>query len=141
MENTTQRIADKIAEIFPEETIYTENQKNGFDVPSFYIAKNLTNIKSRFFKIQDRTVSYQVIYFANPEAPNADMDRVEGLLLDNFTQLDDYTKIRNREFKVDQKEETLIINFDLFLNMYWIDRTPKQRKLHIHGGYKEKDHD
>lgn len=131
MEDTTQRIADKLAEIFPDAIIYTENQKSGFDVPSFYIAKNLTNVKNRFFDIQDRTVSYQVIYFANPENSNADIERVEGLLLDNFVRLDNYATVRNREFQPDQEQETLTMMFDLFLNMYKVDHTPMQRRLHI----------
>ena len=139
MEDTTQRIADKLAEIFPEATVYTENQKSGFDVPSFYIAKNLTNISNRFFHIQDRTVSYQVIYFANPENPNANMEQVEGLLLDNFVMLDNYATVRNREFKTDQEQETLTMMFDLFLNMYKVDNTPMQRSLDINERGFEKD--
>ena len=52
MEDIIQRIVDKLAEIFPETTIYTENQTSGFDVPSFYIIKTLTQSKNRFFDIQ-----------------------------------------------------------------------------------------
>ena len=107
MEDIIQRIVDKLAEIFPETTIYTENQTSGFDVPSFYIIKTLTQSKNRFFDIQDRTVSYQIVYFANPEAPNADLNRVEELLLDNFTRLDEYSTVRNRDINTDPKEETL----------------------------------
>lgn len=137
MEDIIQRIADKLAEIFPETTIYTENQKSGFDVPSFYIVKTLTQSKNRFFDIQDRTVSYQVVYFANPEAPNADLNRVEELLLDNFTRLDKYSTVRNRDINTDPKEETLTMQFDLLLNMYKVDQTPMQRSLDINGGIKE----
>lgn len=137
MEDIIQRIADKLAEIFPETTIYTENQTSGFDVPSFYIVKTLTQSKNRFFDIQDRTVSYQVVYFANPEAPNADLNRVEELLLDNFTRLDKYSTVRNRDINTDPKEETLTMQFDLLLNMYKVDQTPMQRSLDINGGIKE----
>lgn len=137
MEDIIQRIADKLAEIFPETTIYTENQTSGFDVPSFYIVKTLTQSKNRFFDIQDRTVSYQIVYFANPEAPNADLNRVEELLLDNFTRLDKYSTVRNRDINTDPKEETLTMQFDLLLNMYKVDQTPMQRSLDINGGIKE----
>ena len=135
MEDIIQRIVDKLAEIFPETTIYTENQTSGFDVPSFYIIKTLTQSKNRFFDIQDRTVSYQIVYFANPEAPNADLNRVEELLLDNFTRLDEYSTVRNRDINTDPKEETLTMQFDLLLNMYKVD--PMQRSLDINGGIKE----
>lgn len=137
MEDIIQRIVDKLAAIFPETTIYTENQTSGFDVPSFYIIKTLTQSKNRFFDIQDRTVSYQIVYFANPEAPNADLNRVEELLLDNFTRLDEYSTVRNRDINTDPKEETLTMQFDLLLNMYKVDKTPMQRSLDINGGIKE----
>ena len=137
MEDIIQRIVDKLAEIFPETTIYTENQTSGFDVPSFYIIKTLTQSNNRFFDIQDRTVSYQIVYFANPEAPNADLNRVEELLLDNFTRLDEYSTVRNRDINTDPKEETLTMQFDLLLNMYKVDHTPMQRSLDINGGIKE----
>ena len=33
-----ERIADELARISPETTIYTENQPNGFDEPCFFIS-------------------------------------------------------------------------------------------------------
>lgn len=131
MENLIERIANKLAEIFPETTIYAENQKSGFDVPSFYIEQVATHIDNRFFNIQDRTVSFQLVYFANPENPNSDMTKVESLLLDNFITLNDYATVRNREFKRNSEQETLTLNFDLLLNMYRVDDTPRQRSLDI----------
>ncbi|MCI5548997.1 MAG: hypothetical protein MR377_04835, partial [Lactobacillus johnsonii] len=95
--NLIDLIAKRLSEIFPDMTIYSERQKSGFEVPSFYISKIMTITKSRFFDIQDRTVSYSLTYFANPDRPNADMDEVEQKLLNNFTRLDDYATVRNRE--------------------------------------------
>lgn len=131
MEDLKIRIAKQLTSIFPNATIYTENQSSGFEEPSFYIAKNLTRVNNRFFGIQDRIVSYQVIYFADPDNSNADIDRVEGLLLDNFMRLGSYATVRNREFTVNQTERTLIMAFDLMLNMYPISNTPMQRSLDI----------
>ena len=45
-----ERIAKRISEIFPDVTIYSEKQKSGFQVPSFYISKIMTVTKSRFFE-------------------------------------------------------------------------------------------
>lgn len=131
MENLIERIANKLAEIFPEITIYAENQKSGFDVPSFYIEQVATHINNRFFNIQDRTVSFQVVYFANPEEPNLDIAGVESLLLDNFVTLNDYATVRNREFNTNSEQETLTMNFDLLLNMYKVEHIPLQRSLDI----------
>ncbi|GAA3626377.1 hypothetical protein GCM10022297_01130 [Lactobacillus hamsteri] len=139
MENTTERIANRLAEIFPDITIYTENQSSGFDVPSFYIVRTMTSINSRLFAIQDRTVSYQVVYFANPDCPNADMDHVHDLLADNFVRLGTYATIRNREFNLDQKEETLTVSFDILLNMYRVDDVSMQRSLDINERSKKQD--
>ena len=82
--NVIDLIAKRLSEIFPDMTIYSERQKSGFEVPSFYISKIMTITKSRFFDIQDRTVSYSLTYFANPDRPNADIDEVEQKLLNNF---------------------------------------------------------
>lgn len=133
-------IADKLAEIFPDVTIYSENQREGFDVPSFYINRVRTFIAPRFFDIQDRTLTYQIVYFANPKHPNADLDRVEDLLSDNFIRLGDYATARNREFDKNTNEETLTMSFDLLLNMYEIKHITKQKELDINGrskGYGE----
>ena len=140
MEDVTQRIVDKLVEIMPEVPIYLENQRSGFVVPSFYVNKVTTQSANRFFDIQDRTLTYQVVYFANPANPNTDLDRVESLLLDNFTRLGNYATVRNREFNTDIKEETLTMMFDLLLNMYKIEDIPRQRKVDINERYKEDSH-
>ena len=122
-----ERIAKRISEIFPDVTIYSEKQKSGFQVPSFYISKIMTVTKSRFFDIQDRSLSYSITYFANPDRPNADMEEVEQKLLNNFTRLDDYATVRNRETTINQDDETLVMSFDLRLEMYPIKRKPRLR--------------
>lgn len=130
-ENVTERIANRLAEIFPDATIYAENQKSGFDVPSFYIAKTTTQSKNRFFDTQDRTLSFQLVYFANPKHPNADMEQVEELLLDNFTRLGTYATVRNREFRTNQEEQTLTLTFDVDQNMFRVDNTIKMRRSDV----------
>ena len=94
----------------------------------------MTITKSRFFDIQDRTVSYSLTYFANPDRPNADMDEVEQKLLNNFTRLDDYATVRNRETTINQDDETLVMSFDLLLNMYKIENGGKLERIEYSGG-------
>lgn len=129
-----ERIAKRISEIFPDVTIYSEKQKSGFQVPSFYISKIMTVTKSRFFDIQDRSLSYSITYFANPDRPNADMEEVEQKLLNNFTRLDDYATVRNRETTINQDDETLVMSFDLRLEMYPVQDGGKLERIEFNGG-------
>lgn len=129
-----ERIAKRISEIFPDVTIYSEKQKSGFQVPSFYISKIITVTKSRFFDIQDRSLSYSITYFANPDRPNADMEEVEQKLLNNFTRLDDYATVRNRETTINQDDETLVMSFDLRLEMYPVQDSGKLERIEFNGG-------
>lgn len=129
-----ERIAKRISEIFPDVTIYSEKQKSGFEVPSFYISKIMTVTKSRFFDIQDRHLSYSITYFANPDRPNADMEEVEQKLLNNFTRLDDYATVRNRETTINQDDETLVMSFDLRLEMYPVEDGRKLERIEFNGG-------
>ena len=129
-----ERIAKRISEIFPDVTIYSEKQKSGFQVPSFYISKIMTVTKSRFFDIQDRILSYSITYFANPDRPNADMEEVEQKLLNNFTRLDDYATVRNRETTINQDDETLVMSFDLRLEMYPVQDGGKLERIEFNGG-------
>ncbi|WP_270516735.1 phage tail terminator family protein [Lactobacillus paragasseri] len=129
-----ERIAKRISEIFPDVTIYSEKQKSGFQVPSFYISKIMTVTKSRFFDIQDRSLSYSITYFANPDRPNADMEEVEQKLLNNFTRLDDYATVRNRETTINQDDETLVMSFDLRLEMYPVQDGGKLERIELNGG-------
>lgn len=129
-----ERIAKRISEIFPDVTIYSEKQKSGFQVPSFYISKIMTVTKSRFFDIQDRSLSYSITYFANPDRPNADMEEVDQKLLNNFTRLDDYATVRNRETTINQDDETLVMSFDLRLEMYPVQDGGKLERIEFNGG-------
>lgn len=97
----------------------------------------MTITKSRFFDIQDRTVSYSLTYFANPDKPNADMDEVEQKLLNNFTRLEDYATVRNRETTINQDDETLVMSFDLLLNMYKVENGGKLERIEYSGGIQE----
>lgn len=116
--NLTELVVDELARIFPDVTIYTEKQSSGFKEPSFYVSRiPTTQIKPALFDIQERTYSYQIVYFASPDQPNADMERVQDLLSDNFTTLADQATVKNREFKPDTVEHTVIFMFDVWFRM------------------------
>lgn len=129
-----ERIAEELAEIFPDITIYSENQSSGFDVPSFYINKISTKVTPHLFENQNRTYSYQIVYFGTS---NADIDRVEDLLLNNFTQLKEFCNVVNRDFDADHNELTLSFTFDLVLNAYKVNDDVTMKANDVNGGIKE----
>ena len=127
-----ERIADELARISPETTIYTENQPNGFDEPCFFIGRaGNTTLKPELFDYEVRKMSFQVVYFPPEENANEALDEMEALLMDNLTVLPDFAYLRNREFSVDTNEHTLTYDFDLVLRMYKPDLSLKQRSLDL----------
>lgn len=127
-----ERIADELARISPNTTIYTENQPNGFDEPCFFIGRaGNTTLKPELFDYEVRKLPYQVVYFPPEENANEALDEMEALLMDNLTVLPDFAYLRNREFSVDTNEHTLTYDFDLVLRMYKPDLSLKQRSLDL----------
>ena len=127
-----ERIADGLARISPETTIYTENQPSGFDEPCFFIGRaGNTTLKPELFDYEVRKMPFQVVYFPPEENANEALDEMEALLMDNLTVLPDFAYLRNREFSVDTNEHTLTYNFDLVLRMYKPDLSLKQRSLDL----------
>lgn len=127
-----ERIADELARISPNTTIYTENQPNGFDEPCFFIGRaGNTTLKPELFDYEVRKMPFQVVYFPPEENANEALDEMEALLMDNLTVLPDFAYLRDREFSVDTNEHTLTYDFDLVLRMYKPDLSLKQRSLDL----------
>lgn len=127
-----ERIADELARISPETTIYTENQPNGFDEPCFFISRaGNAVLKPELFDHETRKIPFQIVYFPPEKNANEALDEMETLLMDNLTVLPDFAYLRNREFSVDTNEHTLTYDFDLVLRMYKPDSSLKQRSLDL----------
>lgn len=127
-----ERIANELARISPNTTIYTENQPNGFEEPCFFIGRaGNTTLKPELFDYEVRKMPFQVVYFPPEENANEALDEMEALLMDNLTVLPDFAYLRNREFSVDTNEYTLTCDFDLVLRMYKPDLSSKQRSLDL----------
>ena len=127
-----ERIADELARISPETTIYTENQPNGFEEPCFFIGRaGNTTLKPELFDYEVRKMPFQVVYFPPEENANESLDEMEALLMDNLTVLPGFAYLRNREFSVDTNEHTLTYDVDLVLRMYKPDLSLKQRSLDL----------
>ena len=125
-------IGNELAKIFPNIPIYRENQKGGFEEPSFFVEKIVTGVKPELFNIQMRNYSYQLVYFPKLDDSKDDIENVEEILLDNFTQLTDYAVIRDRNFK-QSDDNTLLLTFGIQVRAYRIDETDKQRNMKFKG--------
>lgn len=112
-----ERISDELARLFPNAVIYTENQADGFEEPSFFIEKISSSASSELFDRQMRKQSYQVVYFPNPDNPKTDMERVEDYLLSGLLELKDYAPLRHIEV-VQQEDNTLIYKFEVWGRFY-----------------------
>ena len=112
-----ERIADEIAQLFPDATIYTENQSDGFNEPSFFIEKIDTSSAAEQFDRQLRKYAYQVVYFPNPENPKMDMERMEDYLLSGLLELRNYAPLRNKKL-IQQKDNTLVYQFEVWGRFY-----------------------
>lgn len=112
-----ERIADEIARLFPDATIYTENQSDGFEEPSFFIEKIDTSSTAEQFDRQLRKYAYQVVYFPNPENPKMDMERMEDYLLSGLLELRNYAPLRNKKL-IQQKDNTLVYQFEIWGRYY-----------------------
>lgn len=112
-----ERIADEIACLFPDATIYTENQSDGFNEPSFFIEKIDTSSSHEMFDRQARKYAYQVVYFPNPDNPKTDMERMEDYLLSGLLELKDYAPLRHIHV-TQQEDNTLIYQFEIWGRFY-----------------------
>ena len=112
-----ERIADEIAQLFPDITIYTENQSDGFTEPSFFIEKIDTSSSPEMFDRQARKYAYQVIYFPDSDHPKMDMERMEDYLLSGLLELKDYAPLRHIHV-TQQEDSTLIYQFEVWGRFY-----------------------
>lgn len=138
MIDLTELVAEELARIFPDITKYTENQTGGFDVPSFYISRaGKTLVNPKLFNVQERAYPYQIVYFADPERPNADMEEKQEILSDNFINLADQATVRNREFNQDTDQQTLVFNFNVLLRMMPAKPAVMEGDAVVNGGIKD----
>ncbi|AYJ38877.1 phage tail terminator family protein [Lactiplantibacillus paraplantarum] len=132
--NVTKRIATQLAQLVPGLPIYREQQRGGFQEPSFFVEKLPTAIMPNLFGIQVRDNHFQLVYFPDPENPNEDMEMMEELLADNFVQLNDFAGITNRNF--DHNDGALLMTFTVSFRAVPVDDGTKQETIDYRGGTK-----
>lgn len=125
--NMIERIGQLLASISPGLSIYHENISGGFKEPSFYVSAIGSRGQPELFGRQKRIHGYQVVYFPNPKKPNADMERMEQLLLDQFLTLPEFAHIRDRNFG--RVDGTLTIDFNIVLWTHPVDNVTKLKSM------------
>ena len=122
-----ERIGQLLATISSGLPVYRENQTGGFKEPSFYVSVISGRSYPELFGRQKRTHGFQVVYFPNPQEPNADMERMEQTLLDRFLTLPGFAHIRDRNFG--RVDGALTLDFNVVLWAHPVDDTPKQQAM------------
>ncbi|WP_053072727.1 phage tail terminator family protein [Lactiplantibacillus herbarum] len=132
--NISERIAMELAKLSPDIPIYREQQRGGFQEPSFFVNKITSHINPNLFGIQFRDNHFEVIYFPNIDKPNEDMDLMEEQLSDNFKQLEDFATVSDIDFE--RSDSTLIMTFRVSFRAVPVDKGTKQQAIDYQGGLK-----
>lgn len=127
-------IADELVHLRPDLPVYRENQRGGFQEPSFFVNKITTQIKPNLFGIQARDNHYQVVYFPLATKPNTDMDAMEELLKNNFNRLNSFAYVRDLEFS--HSDGALLMMFRVSYRAIPADEGVKQQTIDYQGGLK-----
>lgn len=107
----TVRIKDKLAELFPDRKIYSENISGNFKDGTFFIQRTKLIPTPKLFGMQKQVYSLQIVYFPLEEDRRGDMDNVAEKLARDFKVLDGVAHLTNREFV--PLDDELHFSFDL----------------------------
>ncbi|MCF6515558.1 hypothetical protein GSH19_05245 [Lactobacillus sp. S2-2] len=127
MIDVKRNIGLKLRKLYPNIKIYTKKQESGFVEPAFFVAKISTRTNPLLFDNENRSYSYQLVYFPKSDKVNAELDETEDYLLNNFKVLDNFAHIRNREFI--QQDNCLICNFDVNIFAKAINDQEKMKNI------------
>lgn len=134
MIDVASEIGKNLQNIFTDLKIYRNNIEGGFEEPSFFLHKIQSDSAPLTFGNQYRTYYYQLVYFPNPSNIAADIDRVEALLLDNFTELEDFAQLADRQSKIN--DQTLNFTFEVNIFAKFAREETKQAKMEYKGDVK-----
>lgn len=125
-------ISDTLDQHWPNIPVYLENQEGGFSEPSFYVHRIHVNHTKDFTSWQNRTYSYQVVYFPPELKPNEALDTMAEQLQSNLTEIPGYAKIINPNLTVE--EDHLSMTFDINIRAYPEEKDPPFGGMKYQGG-------
>ncbi|MCL0330610.1 phage tail terminator family protein [Apilactobacillus xinyiensis] len=129
-------IYKKLKQIEPDIKVYRNNIAGGVNLPAFFVQKIQTSVKPHFFSDQERSYYFQVTYLPddNSDSVVREIAIMEDKLLDQFTQLDNFARVENREFKVN--DSALNFTFSVEIMARYVKEETKQGQLDYEGGVK-----
>ncbi|MCL0319381.1 phage tail terminator family protein [Apilactobacillus xinyiensis] len=136
MIDVTGEIIKKLYEIAPNSNFYRDNVQGGFKEPAFLVNRLTTSLQKQFFKNQDRTYYYQVIYMPEDEDnPSEELANMDSMIMDNFDVLDSFALVK--DLNIQTKDNLLYIDFNIPVRADYVDKDAKQGSLKYQGGLKE----
>lgn len=137
--DVTLSIANQLAKIVPDATIYREQQEQSFDEPSFYVYEVNTSSSGELMSYEVRKHLYCVMWFpdSKQDSPGKkeQCENMRSLLLDEFQRLDELSlAILDKEAKIN--DGALQLTFKLRYRVTLKDTTPKVDSLEQQGGLK-----
>lgn len=137
--DVTLAIANQLAKIVPDATIYREQQEQSFDEPSFYVYEINTTSKGELMSYEARKHLYCVMWFPDSKQDDPGIkeqcENMRSMLLDEFQRLDELSlAILDKEAKI--IDGALQLTFKLRYRVARQNTTPKLESLEQQGGLK-----
>lgn len=137
--DVTLAIANQLAKIVPDATIYREQQEQSFDEPSFYVYEINATSKGELMSFEARKHLYCVMWFPDSKQDNPgekeQCENMRSLLLDEFRRLDELSlAVLDKEAKIN--DGALQLTFKLRYRVIQEDTTSKLETLDQQGGLK-----
>jgi len=135
----TRAIADQVAKIVPDATIYVENQEQAFEEPAFYIYEITATSKDNLMDYQQRKHLYCITWFPDSKSDDPGIreqcENMRSLLLDEFSFIDSLSlKALDKEVKIEG--DVLIFTFKLQFRVKQQNEIANMQNLEQTGGLK-----
>jgi hypothetical protein len=137
LEDVTTAVGTELAKLWPELTIYREDQPNGFVTPCLYLHRLPLQVRpGNIGTRQMRTYSFQVVYFPPEGATNAHelIDSTAERFADCLEVIGG--KYRTHNLDVNVEQDTAQVTFDLKLLVAFAGAETKQQHMDYNGGLK-----
>jgi len=131
--NIMDSIGYKLAELFPDIEITSENTEQGFVTPSFYVYEVRRSSQDEIANYEFRNHFFCIVYFAREDSVNADNQVVANRLQDDFSTLDDL-KLRLLDKEINYPDGVLNFTFKLKYRGKYVQDFDEMKNLETNGG-------
>lgn len=136
MENVTRLVGETLAQYWPDITIYSEQQEDGFIEPSFFVHRINLAISPEFTGYQKRRYAFQVVYFPGADNINAKLDQMAEALA-GIKVIAGFAHLSDVEIK--PGDNVLLWDFNLNIRAKPVTTPTLQKQLDYTGGLENGD--